>query len=83
MLRSAGALAAALRKAFMAALNDERLRAEAAKQNIELDPLPGDAVQALVAGFYATPETILKRAAQFLGADEGAKKKKKKAAEEN
>lgn len=73
---------AALRRAFMAALNDERLRTEAAKQNIELDPLPGEAVQELVAGFYATPEAILKRAAAFLGADEGAKKKKKKKAAE-
>jgi tripartite-type tricarboxylate transporter receptor subunit TctC len=72
---------AALRTAFTAALDDPQLKAEAAKQNLELDPLAGAEVESLVAGFYATPEVILKRAAQFLGGDDGAKQKKKKKAE--
>ena len=39
----------------MAALDDEGLRAEAAKMNLDVDPIPGDDLQTLVAGLYATP----------------------------
>ena len=40
---------AALRKAFVAALNDKALRAEAAKMQLDVDPMAGDELQTLVA----------------------------------
>jgi tripartite-type tricarboxylate transporter receptor subunit TctC len=57
---------AALRKGFMAALSSEGLRAEAAKMNLDIEPIPGDDLQTLVAGLYATPAQVVERARQAL-----------------
>ncbi len=59
---------AALRKGFMAALSSEALRAEAAKMNLDIEPIPGDDLQTLVAGLYATPAHVVERARQALTA---------------
>lgn len=57
---------AALRKAFMAALQDPDARAEAQKMNLDLDALSGEEVQAEVAKAYAMPTRIVEHAKQAL-----------------
>jgi tripartite-type tricarboxylate transporter receptor subunit TctC len=48
-----------LRESFLKALADPALRQEAEKLGLEIDPMSGDAVQALITKIYATPkETI-------------------------
>ena len=64
---------AALRKAFIEALNDKSLRAEAAKMQLDVDPMPGDELQTMVAGLYATPSHLVERARQALSAKAAAK----------
>ncbi len=59
---------AALRKAFVAALNDKTLRAEADKMQLDVDPMSGDELQKLVADLYATPPHLIERARQALTA---------------
>lgn len=50
---------AALRNAFLAAMADPDLRAEAAKQQIDADPNTGEEIQSLINKLYATPKDIL------------------------
>jgi tripartite-type tricarboxylate transporter receptor subunit TctC len=57
---------AALRKAFMAATRDEELLAEAKKMRVEVRPLAGEDMQALVTRIYATPRAIVDRTRQAL-----------------
>jgi hypothetical protein len=52
---------AALRKAFMDATQDADLLAEAKKIRVEVRPLSGDDIQALVAKMYALPREIVDR----------------------
>lgn len=56
----------ALRKAFMAATQDADLLAEAAKMRVEVRPLAGEDMQALVSKLYATPRAIVERTRQAL-----------------
>jgi len=55
-----------LRAAFDAALGDEKLKAEAAKMNMELRPIPGPKLQAIIEDLYSTPEATLARARNAL-----------------
>jgi len=57
---------AALRKAFMAAVEDKALREEAEKSGLELGPIPGEELQNVVARLYALPEAVVMRAKQAL-----------------
>jgi len=57
---------AALRKAFVLALNDKTLRAEADKMQLDVDPVSGDELQKLVADLYDTPARLVERARQAL-----------------
>jgi tripartite-type tricarboxylate transporter receptor subunit TctC len=57
---------AALRRAFMAALEDKDAVAEAKGMQLDLEPLSGDAVQAEVAKAYGLPPRIIERAKQSL-----------------
>jgi tripartite-type tricarboxylate transporter receptor subunit TctC len=57
---------AALRKAFMAATRDEELLAEAKKMRVEVRPLAGEQMQALVTRIYATPRAIVDRTREAL-----------------
>jgi tripartite-type tricarboxylate transporter receptor subunit TctC len=57
---------AALRQGFVDAMNDPALRAEAQAMQLDLDYMPGDALQALVAKLYALPATVVARAKQAL-----------------
>jgi tripartite-type tricarboxylate transporter receptor subunit TctC len=57
---------AALRKAFIDTLHDKAVLAEAEQTQLDLDAMPGDALQALVAKLYALPPNIVARAKQAL-----------------
>jgi hypothetical protein len=57
---------AALRKAFMAAVQDEELLAEAKKMRVEVRPMAGEDMQALVTRIYATPRAIVERTREAL-----------------
>jgi tripartite-type tricarboxylate transporter receptor subunit TctC len=57
---------AALRKAFMAALKDKDLLADAAKQRLDIEPLSGEDVQALVEKVYAMPADVVAKAKEAL-----------------
>jgi tripartite-type tricarboxylate transporter receptor subunit TctC len=56
----------ALRKAFMAALADKDLLAEAAKSGFDVGPLSGEDLQAMVARLYALPPKVSERAKRSL-----------------
>jgi tripartite-type tricarboxylate transporter receptor subunit TctC len=57
---------AALRKAFTAAHTDPALLAEAEKMKLDIEPIPGADVQAMVAQLFAMPARIVERAKQSL-----------------
>lgn len=57
---------AALRKAFMDALTDKDLVADAEKAKLEINPVSGDDVQKLVEESYATPKAVSEKAAKLL-----------------
>jgi hypothetical protein len=48
----------------MATMRDKAFLAEAAKIQLEITPVTGEAVQKLVAEIYATPPEIVRQAAQ-------------------
>lgn len=54
--------AKALQDAFIATVNDPAFIAEAKKMDLELSPLSGDEVAALVAESYDTPQAVIDRA---------------------
>ena len=58
---------AALRAAFMQAMNDPELRKELAARGLDVDPMPGEDVQKLVDELYATPPDVIKKMHQALG----------------
>jgi tripartite-type tricarboxylate transporter receptor subunit TctC len=55
---------AALRRAFLAALRDPELLAEAERIGLEIDPISGEELQALAEKIYATPPAIIEKARQ-------------------
>jgi len=57
---------AALRKAFMVALADKELLAEAQRIKLDINALAGEEVQALVTKAFALPQRIIERAKQAL-----------------
>ena len=58
--------AKALRDAFMATMTDKEFIADTDKAQMEVNPVSGDRVQALVKEIYATPPEIAKKAASYL-----------------
>jgi tripartite-type tricarboxylate transporter receptor subunit TctC len=56
----------ALRKAFMDTMSDKDFLADAEKAQLEITPVAGDKVQALVEEIYQTPPEIAKKAAALL-----------------
>lgn len=58
--------AALLRKAFMEAMTDPALIADAKRTNLDIEAMSGDDLQALVASLYAMPSHIVERAKQSL-----------------
>jgi tripartite-type tricarboxylate transporter receptor subunit TctC len=57
---------ALLRKAFMDAMTDPALVADARRTNLEIGAMSGADLQALVASLYAMPSHIVDRAKQSL-----------------
>ena len=57
---------AALRKAFVDTLRDQAMLAEAHKMQLDLDPMAGEELQALVTRLYGLPPSIVQRAKQAL-----------------
>jgi len=49
---------AVLRKAFMDTLHDREFRAEAERMKLEINPVSGEAVQAIVQEVYRTPKSV-------------------------
>jgi tripartite-type tricarboxylate transporter receptor subunit TctC len=58
----------ALRKAFMDTMNDEDFLADAEKAQLEINPVDGEHVKALVDEIYQTPPEVAKKAAALLQA---------------
>jgi len=58
--------AAALRKAFMDTMADKDFLADAEKAQLEITPVDGEKVQALVQEIYQTPPAVAKQAAALL-----------------
>ena len=56
----------ALRKAFMATMQDKEFLADAERSQMEITPVAGDKVQALVKDIYSTPPDIAQKATSFL-----------------
>jgi tripartite-type tricarboxylate transporter receptor subunit TctC len=57
---------AALRKAFMQAMQDPQLLAEAKTQRLDISPISGEDVQALVTKVYGMPKEIVAKAKEAL-----------------
>jgi tripartite-type tricarboxylate transporter receptor subunit TctC len=57
---------AALRQAFQETLEDKDFIAEADKSQLEIDPMSGDAISAMLARAYAAPKPIVERAAELV-----------------
>jgi hypothetical protein len=55
---------AALRQAFLSALRDKELLADAEKIGLEIDPISGEELQALAERIYATPAAVVEQARQ-------------------
>jgi tripartite-type tricarboxylate transporter receptor subunit TctC len=57
---------AALRQAFMTAMRDPELLAEAGRIGLVIDPISGEELQALAEKIFATPATVVEKAKQAL-----------------
>ena len=64
---------AVLRRAFDATMQDREFLAEAARVQMDVDPLTGAQIDALLAAAYSAPKDIVQRAAAFI--DPGAQAK--------
>lgn len=53
-------LLAALRKAFMATMEDKEFLATAKERNIEIDPSPGESLEPVLKNLMATPDSVVK-----------------------
>jgi tripartite-type tricarboxylate transporter receptor subunit TctC len=69
---------AALRKAFDATMKDPDFVKEAAKLNMEIEPLTAAQIHKLLAEAYASPKPIIQKAADLLRRPPSGKGKKKK-----
>lgn len=58
---------AALRAAFMSALADKELLAEAAKLSLNIEPIPGSAIQAIAADIAQQPESFIDEVKASIG----------------
>lgn len=58
--------AAALRKAFMDTMTDKEFLADAERSQLEINPVPGEELERLVAEVYRTPAALTQKAATLL-----------------
>ena len=59
--------AAALRKAYMAMVRDAVFLEDAAKVKLEISPIDGDAILALLRRAMATPQAVIERYMKLAG----------------
>ena len=59
--------AAALRGAFMAMVKDREFLADAERSKLDITPIDGEAVRAIIAKMAATPRTVIERYNQITG----------------
>ena len=59
------AVATALRRAFDATMRDPALLAEATKARLDLEPLPGEDLQKVIADTFAVEPAVLARAQEL------------------
>jgi tripartite-type tricarboxylate transporter receptor subunit TctC len=64
---------AALRQAFVQVLNDKKLLADAKNLNLDVDILPGERLQKIVADIFKTTPEIVERAKRALSSNTGIK----------
>lgn len=57
---------AALRKGFLATMQDGAFREQAAKLSLEVDPVPGEELQKIVAELLTAPDAVAKQAQKIL-----------------
>jgi tripartite-type tricarboxylate transporter receptor subunit TctC len=62
-----GERAAALRKAFLATMEDPAFIADMGKRNLNIEPLGGEDLQKIVAGAAATPKELVEQARRYAG----------------
>src|SRR6185312_3555362 len=65
------ATVAALRRAFDATLADRDFQAAAAKAGLEIDALPGEQLQALIAGGGSLPPALIERVRRLVSQQDG------------
>jgi tripartite-type tricarboxylate transporter receptor subunit TctC len=58
--------AAALRSGFEATMKDPAFLADARKLMLDVDPVTGEKIDALIAGLYATPKDVVAEATRVL-----------------
>jgi tripartite-type tricarboxylate transporter receptor subunit TctC len=58
---------ALLRRAYLAMLKDSEALADARKTGIEIDPVAGTAINAMLARVYATPPAVVAQARELIG----------------
>ena len=56
-----------LREAFMATFKDQEFVTEAAKLNLEIQPLSAEVVEKTVADIFSTPASVVERTRKILG----------------
>jgi len=56
----------ALRAGFMATMKDPDFLAEVQRAELEITPVPGEEVEALVKELYQTPKALAAKAAEFI-----------------
>jgi tripartite-type tricarboxylate transporter receptor subunit TctC len=70
-------IVAALRKAFHEAMTDPGFIADAAKANIEIEEVSGEAVEKIIADAYAMPAEVIRAANEAMNLTGSGGKKKK------
>jgi tripartite-type tricarboxylate transporter receptor subunit TctC len=60
--------ARALQQAFLDTMKDPKFLAEAGKQKLEINPVPGAEIEQLLKDTYAMPKTVVAAAARFTNA---------------
>ena len=61
--------AKALRDAFNATLKDPEFIADAKKQKLDVEPVPGEKIAAILERLYATPKPVVERVGKIIQAD--------------
>lgn len=60
-------LVEALRRAYLATLKDPETIADARRLGVDIDPVPGEAIAAMLARIYATPPALVERVRELAG----------------